>query len=79
MIDKTNDIKQFIKKHYEPATIDDAPEELQLSSYDFLCILFQVFPVDCIDTDDLYNILTSLGYEPQQITPTSFRWCFKPL
>lgn len=77
MIDKTSEITQFIKKHYAPGSISSTPSELQLSSSEVLLLLFQVFPTGCIDDYDLFEILTTLGFEPQKINSTSFVWCFE--
>lgn len=76
MIDKTEDIKQFLKENFKPSLVTDTEEELQLSSSEVLQMLFSVFPTDCIDTFDLHNILTSLGYTPQKKGSTTFVWCF---
>lgn len=75
MIDKTQQITAFLKKHYSPGTIED--DGLQETSRGLLSILFDVFPMDCIDTDDLYNILTALGYEPQKVKKDELYWCLK--
>lgn len=73
MIDKTPQITAFIKKHYVPGTVEN--NQLKETSSGFLSILFDVFPMDCIDTDDLYNILTGLGYEPQFVKVDELYWC----
>ncbi|MFV9552078.1 hypothetical protein [Algibacter sp. PT7-4] len=77
MIDKTLEIKSFIKKHYSPSNLKQAKKELQLSTSDVLNLLFQIFPTGCIDDYDLHEILTSLGYEPQKQGVANFVWCLK--
>jgi len=73
MIDKTNQITDFIKKHFKPGTIEK--HSLKVVNSELLSILFDVFPQNCIDTDDLYDILTKLGYEPQKEKINKFYWC----
>ncbi|WP_299012010.1 hypothetical protein [uncultured Polaribacter sp.] len=77
MIDKTLEITAFLKKHYLPTTIQDAKDELQLSTSEVLNLLFQIFPTGCIDDYDLHQLLTTLGYEPQKRGVTDFVWCLK--
>ena len=77
MIDKTIEITAFLKQHYSPSTLNDKKPELQLSTQDVLSLLFQVFPVGCIDDYDLHQLLTTLGYEPQKRGVKAFVWCFK--
>jgi len=73
MIDKIPQITAFLKKHYTPGTIEK--HSLKETSSGLLSILFDVFPMDCIDTDDLYNILSAQGYEPQKAKVDEFYWC----
>lgn len=73
MIDKTPQITAFLKKHYTPGTIEK--HVLKETSSGLLHVLFDVFPMDCIDTDDLYNILVGLGYDPQMEKPDELYWC----
>lgn len=77
MIDKTLEITEFLKKHYLPSNIQESKEELQLSTSGVLNLLFQIFPVGCIDDYDLHQLLTTLGYEPQKRGITDFVWCLK--
>ena len=77
MIDKTIEIKAFLKAHYTPGTIEDTEEELQLSTTGVLNLLFQIFPSGCIDDYDLHVILTRLGYIPQKKSIKEFVWCLK--
>lgn len=77
MIDKTEDIKAFFRENYLPSTINESEEDLQLNSAQVLEMLFSVFPEGCIDTYDLHQILTSLGYTPQKKAATIFVWCFE--
>lgn len=73
MIDKTPQITAFLQKHFKPGTIEKYT--LKLVNTEVLSLLFDVFPYNCIDTDDLYNILTTLGYEPQKEKADEFYWC----
>lgn len=75
MIDKTQEIKAFIKKHYSPGTPETSPPELQLTTNALLSLLFQTFPIGCVDDYDLAEILKQLGYEPQKRGVTDFVWC----
>lgn len=75
MIDKTLEITAFLKKHYVPGTITSSPEELQLSTAQLLTVLFNTFPIGCIDDYDLHEILVRLGYTPQKVNNTQFVWC----
>ena len=75
MIDKTVEIKAFLKKHYSPGDLGNSKKELLLNSDEVLCLLFQVFPNGCIDDYDLFDILKSLNYEPQKKNSTKFIWC----
>lgn len=73
MIDKKPQITDFIKSNFKPGT----PEENSFfcSTTGFLEILFQIFPSECIDTDDLFDILTSLNYKPVKVDSKKFQWC----
>jgi hypothetical protein len=75
MIDKTPQITAFLKKHYQPGTIKE--HDLKVTSLELLSILFDVFPLNCIDPDDIYDILTNLGYEPQKENIKEYYWCLK--
>lgn len=75
MIDKTLEIKSFIKKNYSPGNIIESPKELQLNTDDILLMLFEVFPNGCIDDYELFNILKELGYVPQKRSTSEFCWC----
>lgn len=77
MIDKTFEISAFLKKHYEPSSIEETAEELQLSTQEVLNFLFKIFPIDCIDDYELHTILTTLNYTPQKRKTTDFVWCLK--
>lgn len=77
MIDKTQQITDFIKSNFSPATLENTSEELQLQSHELLTKLFQIFPVGCIDDYDLHEILTQLGYKPQKRNTLDFVWCLK--
>ncbi|WP_435263421.1 hypothetical protein [Tenacibaculum sp. nBUS_03] len=78
MIDTTKPITDFIKNNFQPSTPENANHKL--SSEEVLELLFTSFPKDSIDTYDLYNILTSLGYLPQKDSTDenglSIVWCF---
>lgn len=76
MIVKTQEISDFLKEHYSPGTIDTTDKKLQLTNNGVLNLLFSVFPEDCIDSYELHEILTNLGYKPQKKTSTDFVWCF---
>ena len=75
MIDKTQEIKAFLKKHYSPGTVENSIDELKLPTSALREYLFQVFPRDCIDDYDLAEILKQLGYEPHKIGSLQFVWC----
>jgi hypothetical protein len=75
MIDKTPQITAFIKKFYLPGTIKE--HAIKVTSSELLAILFDVFPRNCIDTDELYDILTALDYEPQKENASEFYWCLR--
>lgn len=87
MINKTAEIKEFLHANFQPGTLDDFT--IIRSSSGILTMLFDVFPRDCIDTYDLYEILISLHYAPQKIskkieneegktnTSISFYWILK--
>lgn len=75
MIDKTPQITAFLQKHYQPGTIE--ANALKVTNEELLAILFKVFPLNCIDTDELFDILVSLGYEPQKASHTEFYWCLQ--
>ncbi len=77
MIDKTAEITSFLKAHYTPGTLLDTNKELQLSTIEVLDMLFQIFPVGCIDDYDLHDILTRLGYAPKKRGIKEFVWCLK--
>lgn len=77
MIDKTREITDFLKQHYSPGVIADTDENCQLMTSQVLDLLFQIFPVGCIDDYDLHEILTRLGYEPQRKSLHQFVWCLK--
>lgn len=68
MIDKVPEIKAFLKTHFEPGSLDDFT--LIKTTGALLELLFDVFPRGCIDPFDLYDILTSLGYQPQKNSKT---------
>ncbi|NKI28257.1 hypothetical protein HCG49_17015 [Arenibacter sp. 6A1] len=75
MIDKTLEIKAFIKANYCPGTLNNTKPELQLNNHAILELLFQVFPVGCIDDYDLQMLLGQLGYTPQKKDSLDFVWC----
>lgn len=74
MIDRTQEIKRFLEKHYKPCESENKETSLQKTTGELLYFLFSVFPTNCIDTYDLFEILTQLGHEPQKIGPTEFVW-----
>lgn len=75
MIDKTIDIKEFINKHFSPGAIEDTADEGHYTTKALLKSLFKIFPQDCIDDYELYEILISLGYTPQKKSGNEFVWC----
>lgn len=77
MIDKTSEIKAFLSEHYLPGELKSTKKDLQLSSRDVLTLLFQVYPIGCIDDYELHEILTQLGYSPQKKGTSEFVWCLK--
>lgn len=68
MIDKTQEIKEFLNKHFEPGTLED--HTFLKNNQGVLNMIFDVFPDECIDSYELHEILSSLGYEPVKKTTT---------
>lgn len=62
MIDKTQEIQRFLRKHFTPGTLED--HTFLKTNHGVLNLLFDVFPEDCIDTYELHEIMTSLYYVP---------------
>ncbi len=79
MIDKTLEIKAFLKGHYCPGSLEDTKPELQLNTSGVLQLLFQIFPIDCVDDYDLHNLLVQLGYTPRKKGSIEFVWCLKEI
>ena len=77
MINKSIEITAFLKQHYSPSTLKETKLELQLTTKEVLDLLFQIFPIGCIDDYELHQLLTTLGYEPQKKGPANFVWCLK--
>ena len=87
MIDKTQEIKEFIQKNFSPGSPDD--HTFYKTSSQILSMLFSVFPLDCVDTYDIYEILSSLDYSPVKLENeiklekdikekiVGFYWCLK--
>lgn len=75
MIDKKPQITEFIQENFSPGTLKD--NDFTSTTSNFLDTLFQIFPTDCIDTDDLFDILTTLNYKPFRQAERKYCWCFK--
>lgn len=75
MIDKKPQITKFIEENFEPGTLEAKDPEYTTNT--FLQNLFSIFPTDCIDADDLFDILICLGYTPFKKDAATFCWCIK--
>ncbi len=65
MIDSKKEISLFVKNNFQPQSSKAA--EYLYTSEEFLNLLFNTFPQNCIDSYELYEILCGLGYSPQKI------------
>lgn len=74
MIDRTQEIKRFLKRHYSPYIEGGVGSVVYVTTGKLLSHLFTIFPIGCIDTYELFEILTQLGHEPQKIGPIDFAW-----
>ena len=89
MIEKTQEIKNFLSKHFCPGTEDNYT--FYKNNHGVLNMLFDVFPEGCIDDYELHEIMMSLGYTPVKISKTEkvekkkdkviigFYWCLKSI
>lgn len=78
MINFTSQITDFLRKNFQPSDLENATHKLTTS--ELLAMLFQVFPNDCIDDYELYDILQNLNYTPlneksNSENPLKFVWC----
>lgn len=76
MIDFTSQITSFLRENFKPSTVEKA--KYKFSSAEVLDILFDTYPVNCIDAYDLNQIMESLDYKPFLMTDEprpKIVWC----
>lgn len=72
-------IKKFLQENFEPATTETA--DFKFTNGGLLEHLFTVFPKDCINDFELYDILLNIGYNIQSYKDEENKsmlvWCLK--
>jgi hypothetical protein len=75
LFDYTDEVKRLITEMYEPADVTD--KEFEYTTGDITNNLQCILPRKAVDEHMVYEVMTELGFKPQEKNPLEYYWYFK--